>query len=70
MDVTFINFLPMIPTLYKFVASLEPFIALLLLLLLLLVSSKEVCAQKKYSVLQHLPQRSSWSSSSKPKPGP
>lgn len=50
MDVTFINLLTMIPTLYKFVASLEPFVALLLLLLLLLLPSKEICAQKKYSI--------------------
>lgn len=49
MDVTFINLLTMIPTLYKCVASLEPFIALFLLLLSLLIPSNEVCAQKKYS---------------------
>lgn len=60
MDVTYINLLP---TLYKFEVSVEPFIASLLLLLLLLLPSKEVCAQKKYSVQLHL------SSSSKPNPG-
>lgn len=63
MDATFINLVPMLPTLFEFVASLEPFIALLLLLLLLLVPSQEVCVQKKYSVQLHL------SSSSKSKPG-
>lgn len=61
-DVSFINLLPVIPILYQFVASLEPFIAGLLLLLLLFLQ-KTFGHRKKYSVQLHL------SSSSKPKLG-